>query len=163
MRILAFDPGPTKTGFGVVDCEGLRFRYVAAGHVPSDVATLRALLLAHPLAAVAIEVIGGYVYEHKRGAMLLATKPVEERIARLMGDDRPAPLTLTASVVRRAAIGRGSADDAAVAAVVRARLVGLPARTNVHARDALLLAMVAAPRFLARRDPPCAARYVIAR
>lgn len=33
MRILGIDPGLRRTGFGVVDADGMRLRYVASGTI----------------------------------------------------------------------------------------------------------------------------------
>ena len=33
MRVLGIDPGLRTTGFGVVECEGARLRYVASGTI----------------------------------------------------------------------------------------------------------------------------------
>lgn len=33
MRVLGIDPGLRRTGFGVIDAEGMRLRYVASGTI----------------------------------------------------------------------------------------------------------------------------------
>jgi crossover junction endodeoxyribonuclease RuvC len=42
MRILGIDPGLQTTGFGVIDCDGPRLRYVASGTIktPPSIAAI---------------------------------------------------------------------------------------------------------------------------
>ena len=42
MRILGIDPGLQTTGFGVVDTEGARLKYVASGTISSGASTFAA-------------------------------------------------------------------------------------------------------------------------
>ena len=38
IRILGIDPGLRTTGFGVIECEGARLRYVASGTIKAETA-----------------------------------------------------------------------------------------------------------------------------
>lgn len=148
IRILGVDPGSGATGWGVVDCAGPRLSFVAAGVIRPK----RALSRAERLAAI-----------HQGLAALIAEmKPdeaaVEEtfvnaspRDALVLGEARgvallaPAQAGLAvaeyaANTIKKAVVGRGHAEKAQVAAMVR---VLLPASGEqaADAADALAVAI----------------------
>lgn len=168
MKVLAvaFDPGSGKAGsaWGAVVDDGSKTVYVAHGAVPYQappnevlgVVRATALMLRHDRPAPTGMVLGvesavGYLSSkvrvkavldvaHEAGRLhgLLETLAAGEVLvlpANAPGDGRSWRGMLT---------GMARAGDADVAATLRLVLTGMPERTNVHARDALGLAVVAA-------------------
>lgn len=145
--VLAFDPGPTSTGFAVVATVAVgnvrRHTYVDGGQCSSTPEGFAAVLEAFPGVRVAIEQVAGYAYEQARSAQLIATARVGGLLEGLARSDGRAVQTIAAGQWRKSLCGRSSADDATIKRAVGVFVVGLPKRTNVHVRDALGLAVVA--------------------
>ena len=40
IRIIGIDPGLRRTGWGIVEADGVRLSYVASGHITSDARTI---------------------------------------------------------------------------------------------------------------------------
>ena len=147
MRILGIDPGLRVTGFGVLEQDAGRLRYVTSGCVRSGegelAARLKALLdgLAEVITAnrpqqVAIERVFVNVNPHStlllgqaRGAAIcaavIAGLPVAE---------------YTALQVKQAVVGKGRAKKEQVQHMVR-RLLALPGDPSPDAADALACAI----------------------
>jgi crossover junction endodeoxyribonuclease RuvC len=147
MRILGIDPGLRVTGFGVLEHDGNKLRYVTSGCVRSGegelAARLKALLdgLAEVIGAnrpecVAIEKVFVNVNPHStlllgqaRGAAVcaavIAGLPVAE---------------YTALQVKQAVVGKGRAKKDQVQHMVR-RLLALPGDPSPDAADALACAI----------------------
>lgn len=149
--VLAFDPGPKECGFAAATvAPGGRPRFVAGGNVPSDHDSLVALIerwVGTGPITIAIELPGSYARDFYRFNDLMNTRGVGERIATLAKDrDIPCVQILVQGVRRRLAggkgSGRGTPGDAAVKRTLAMLVQDLPARTNVHLRDALALAVV---------------------
>ena len=147
MRILGIDPGLQVTGFGVIDKQGQRLRYVTSGCVRSGsgelAERLRALLdglneviAAHRPQQVVIEKVFVNVNPQStlalgqaRGAAIcaavLAGLPVAE---------------YTALQVKKSVVGNGQAKKEQVQHMVR-RLLSLPGAPGADAADALACAI----------------------
>jgi Holliday junction resolvasome RuvABC endonuclease subunit len=153
-RVVAFDPGPTWTGFAVLDVIGNRPSYVEAGRIESTVDAVCSVLVEHGaghVARIAVEVVDArYGIAGPRGAALIDTNGIAVgivwacRMLRYDVDPMPAP------VWRKALLGKATAGDDAVKLAVQRLVVGWPTRSNAHARDAAGLGVVASWRVRAR-------------
>lgn len=148
MRILGLDPGLRVTGWGVVEAQGNRLSHVADGVVTSDdgaaladrLAQLHdgvmAVIEAHAPAEAAVEEtfvnrnpISTLKLGQARGVVLLAPA----RCGLVVAEYTP-------NAVKKAVVGRGHAEKAQVALMVRTLLPGaVPARAD--AADALAVAI----------------------
>ena len=150
MRVLGIDPGLRTTGFGVVECEGSRLRYVASG-------TIRT-------AAVAIGDLPGRLKVIFDGVREVAARyaptcasveivfvNVNPQATLLLGQARGAALSAlvshelavaeyTALQMKRAIVGHGQAKKEQVQQMVM-RLLALPGLPGPDAADALGLAI----------------------
>lgn len=146
LRVLGVDPGPSHCGWGVVERaeRNGRARFVAGGRIPSDNESLRRLVGDPGLSVdvVAIEQPSGFIFERARGAQVMATRGVADAIAMAAETLGRKVVQLTANQVRRSLCGpsNGIPGDRAVKMAVGLYVVGLPAKTNSHVRDALLVA-----------------------
>ena len=148
IRILGVDPGSAATGWGVVDCDGPRLSFVAAGVIRPPkgearaaklafiYAALRALIEAHRPDEAAVEET--FVNASPRDALVLG----EARGAALMA---PASAGLdvaeyATNSVKKAVVGRGHAAKEQVQAMVRVLLPTAGAQAQ-DAADALAVAI----------------------
>jgi len=148
MRVLGIDPGSRRTGWGVVQLEGTRLRYVRAGTiaVPEKLALpkrlhliyqeLQRIISEHEPATVAVEEIFFAKYAnaalklgHARGVALLVAAESDIEVH----EYPPA-------IVKRTVVGRGSADKKQVGRLVTA-LLGLQTPPEEDAADALAVAI----------------------
>jgi Holliday junction resolvasome RuvABC endonuclease subunit len=111
--------------------------------LPSRRGAARALFAEHQPAVVAVEVPDGFVHAKYRGPTLLATARVAGGLAWLAEGETLRVIELPAAAWRQTLVGRPHAKDAVIKLAVERLVTGLPARTNVHVRDALGLAIVA--------------------
>lgn len=148
MRILGLDPGLRVTGWGVVEAVGNRLSHVADGTVTSDAGADLAVRLAqlhdgvmavidryHPAEAAVEETfvnknpISTLKLGQARGVVLLAPARCGLAVAEY-----------TPNAIKKAVVGRGHAEKAQVALMVRTLLPGAaPARAD--AADALAVAI----------------------
>ena len=147
-RILGIDPGLRHLGWGVVDQDGSRLRYVASGRVsPPAKGEMGQRLMA--LAGGIEDVIG----EHGPAAAAIEETFVNEgaRSALLLGQARGVALMVlaasgfaigeyAATVVKKAVVGTGRADKRQVADMVARLLPGAKAASPDEA-DALAVAI----------------------
>lgn len=155
MILLAIDPGSKKHGWACVRLEGLRVRRLAHGDVNNDWRSFDMLrnqmrALGHVVEAVAIETPEGYVHEAFRGPTLIATAHAAGGMAWLAQYWGLQVIELSAAKVRKALVGRSTSPkgkkglmDQLITEAVNANVLGMPKTSNVHARDALALAIVA--------------------
>ena len=148
MRVLGIDPGSRRTGWGVVQLEGLRLRHLGAGTItiadklslPERLRVIHVelgrIIREHRPEAVAVEEIFFAKYAnaalklgHARGVALLVA--AESEIA--VHEYPPA-------IVKRTIVGRGGADKAQVGHLIMA-LLGLQAPPEEDAADALAVAI----------------------
>jgi crossover junction endodeoxyribonuclease RuvC len=149
-RILGIDPGLQRTGFGVIDVEGSRLRYIASG----TISTLEARRGDLPARIKLIfdgvsEVVRRY--EPQAGCAEIVFVNVNPQSTLLLGQARGAAIAAmvaadlsvaeyTALQMKKAVVGRGLATKAQVQEMVK-RLLGLSALPGKDAADALGLAI----------------------
>ena len=146
IRILGIDPGSTVTGWGVVEAAGPKLHYVASGIIrpkrtashPEKLAeifaSLRALISCHQPDVAAVEETfvnasprDALVLGQARGAAILAPASAELPVSEY-----------AANTVKKSVVGKGHADKAQVAAMVR---VLLPKSGEVKSDEADALAV----------------------
>jgi len=146
-RILGIDPGSRMTGYGVVDCEGGRQRYVASGTVRTGGGPLAERL--RVIFADLSEVIA--TYRPEESAVEQVFVHVNPDSALKLGQARGAAICACAShdlpvgeytprPLKPAVTGSGAANKAQVQEMVK-RLLALPALPPSDAADALAVAL----------------------
>lgn len=148
MRILGIDPGLRRTGFGVVDVQGTRLRYVASGTivVPS----------AQPLAArlkVILDNLREVAHDTQpdQAAMERVFLNANPASTLLLGQARGAALCAladcglqvqeyTALQIKKAVVGTGRANKTQIQVMVR-HLLNLDGEPAADAADALACAI----------------------
>lgn len=159
MRFVAIDPGPDVSAFAIVepvDAKTSRARFIDGGLFDSTHESIESFLKAHAGAQLAVEVIAGYVHEHARGAQLLLTSAIAERIVTIARTLGFTPTTMPAAEWRGIFAGSRVASDPRVRKACElwvANMPKLPARTilatkkvssvHVHVRDATGFAVAA--------------------
>ncbi len=158
IRILGVDPGSAATGWGVVDMAGPRLSYVASGVIrPKRGAAhaqklsaifegLKAVIDAHAPGEAAVEET--FVNASPRDALVLGQA---RGVALLAPGLAGLPVAeYAANSVKKSVVGRGHADKAQVAAMVRVLLpkCGSPASDEA---DALAVAICHAHHFGVKR------------
>jgi crossover junction endodeoxyribonuclease RuvC len=148
IRILGIDPGSGATGWGVVDCTGAKLAFVAAGVIRPK----RALARAERLAAIHQALAGIIAAQTPDEAAVEETfVNASPRDALVLGEARGVALLApalaglevaeyAANTIKKSVVGKGHAEKAQVAAMVR---VLLPASGDqaADAADALAVAI----------------------
>ena len=150
MRVLGIDPGLRTTGFGVLDVDGPRLRYVASGVIATsgvDQGNLPARL------KVLFDGIGelNARYQPQVAVVEIVFVNVNPQATLLLGQARGALLTAlvscqldvaeyTALQMKQAVAGHGKAAKAQVQEMVK-RLLDLPGLPGSDAADALGIAI----------------------
>jgi crossover junction endodeoxyribonuclease RuvC len=150
MRVLGIDPGLQTTGFGVVDADGPRLRYVASGTIKTAAAARgdlpeRLKIIFEGVCEVARR------YEAQCAAVEIVFVNVNPQSTLLLGQARGAALAAlvscelvvseyTALQMKKAVVGHGQAKKEQVQAMV-ARLLSLTAAPGTDAADALGIAI----------------------
>jgi crossover junction endodeoxyribonuclease RuvC len=148
LRLVGLDPGLQRTGWGVLDADANRLRFVAAGVVATEAAAplaerllalyrgLRDMLAAHDCAVAAVEetvvnrnAASSLKLGHARGVVLLAAAHAGLPVAEY-----------AAKTVKRAVVGTGAAEKHQVAVMVR-RLLPTTGPLTADAADALAVAI----------------------
>ncbi len=158
IRILGLDPGTAATGWGVIDRDGPRLSFVAAGVIRQPRAasraeklsrifsSLTAIIEAHQPAASAVEET--FVNASPRDALVLgAARGVALLAPALAGLD---VAEYAANTVKKSVVGKGHADKGQVQAMVRVLLPASGAQAS-DAADALAVAICHAHHMDARR------------
>jgi crossover junction endodeoxyribonuclease RuvC len=148
VRLLGIDPGLRFTGWGLIDVDGNRLKYIADGviatdnivSVPARLKTLHdalmALLDVHRPAEAAVE----ETYVNRNGAATLKLG-YARGVALLTPALAGVPVTeYAAKTVKLAVVGTGGAEKAQVAMMVRRLLPGAILR-RADAADALAVAI----------------------
>ena len=150
MRILGIDPGLQRTGFGVVEVDGARLRYVASG-------TISTLEVARGNLPARIKLIFDGVcevrerYQPQASSVEIVFVNVNPQSTLLLGQARGAALAAlvsgglpvaeyTALQMKKAVVGHGLAKKDQIQAMVM-RLLQLPGLPGPDAADALGLAI----------------------
>ena len=150
MRILGIDPGLRTTGFGVVDLEGQKLRYVASGTIRTD--KVEQGLLPQRLKVLydgIHEVIARY--QPACSAVEIVFVNVNPQASLLLGQARGCCVTAlvscnlevaeyTALQMKKAITGQGRAAKSQIQEMVK-RMLKLPAAPGPDASDALGLAI----------------------
>jgi len=147
MRVIGFDPGLRRTGWGVVDVTGSRLTHVAngvcttgsgdlAGRLADLYAAIEAVVLAHRPDQAAVE----HTFVNKDAAGTL--KLGQARAISLLVPARHAiPVAEYApNAVKKAVVGVGHADKVQIQHMVRTLLPGAKL-TGADAADALAVAI----------------------
>jgi crossover junction endodeoxyribonuclease RuvC len=150
LRILGIDPGLQRTGFGVIEADGPRLRYVASG----TISTLEAPRGDLPLRLKIIfegvrEVMQAWAPDCAAAEIVFVN--VNPQSTLLLGQARGAALAAlvagglpvaeyTALQMKKAVVGHGLANKSQVQEMVR-RLLKLPGVPGKDAADALGLAI----------------------
>lgn len=148
MRILGIDPGLRITGFGVLEAEGSRLRYVASGRITSDEREPLPRRIATLFAGIR-EVVDTWQPTH--AAIEIVFVNVNPQLTLLLGQARGAALSAltatglpvaeyTALQVKKAVVGHGKANKEQVQYMVT-RLLALAAAPGADAADALACAI----------------------
>ncbi|MBI1339173.1 crossover junction endodeoxyribonuclease RuvC [bacterium] len=151
IRVLGVDPGLRITGWGVIETEGPRRRWIAHG----TISPAPALPLAVRLGEIALglrEVI--VTYAPDEAAVEETFVNVNPRSTLLLGQARGAVLATLATAqvpvvefaarkVKQSIVGAGSADKSQVAFMVK-RLLPLAGEVKADAADALAIALCGA-------------------
>lgn len=147
MRILGIDPGLRATGFGVIDADGPRLRYVASGVIriapgalPPRLGTIHAgiseVVRQYGPQASVVEII--FVNVNPQSTLLLG-QARGAAITTLVAAGLPVH-EYTAVQVKQAVTGTGRAAKSQVQAMVQ-RLLALPGIPSPDAADALACAI----------------------
>ena len=151
IRILGIDPGLQTTGFGVIETDGAKLRYVASG-------TISTLKLARGDLPGRIKVLFDGVrevvqrYQPQQASLEIVFVNVSPQSSLLLGQARGAALAAlvagdlpvseyTALQMKKGVVGHGQAKKEQVQEMV-ARLLALPGLPGKDAADALGLAIV---------------------
>ena len=149
-RILGIDPGLNTTGFGVIEAEGARLRYVASG-------TISTAKVAKGELPARIKVIFEGVrevvqrYAPEQASMEIVFVNVNPQSTLLLGQARGAAMAAlvsaglpvaeyTATQMKKGVVGHGQAKKEQIQQMV-ARLLALPGLPGKDASDALGLAI----------------------
>ena len=150
MRILGIDPGLRTTGFGVIEADGARLRYVASGTIKTDGVLSGALPLRLKVIFDGVREIAQR-YQPGCASVEIVFVNVNPQSTLLLGQARGAALTAlvcdelavseyTALQMKKAIVGHGQARKEQVQEMVR-RLLDLPGLPGKDAADALGLAI----------------------
>lgn len=148
MRILGIDPGLRITGFGVLESEGAKLRYVASGRITSNEREPLPTRIAALFAGIR-EVVDTWKPTH--AAIEIVFVNVNPQSTLLLGQARGAALSAltatglpvaeyTALQVKKAVVGHGKANKEQVQYMVT-RLLSLAAAPGADAADALACAI----------------------
>ena len=147
-RVLGIDPGLRMTGFGVIEVQGQKLRYVASGCIKSNSEQQLPERL-HTLFAGVTEIIE--TYRPDVAAVEQVFSNVNPQSTLLLGQARGAAVTAlvakqlpvseyTALQVKQSVVGHGKAAKQQVAHMVM-RLLALPGEPGSDAADALACAI----------------------
>jgi crossover junction endodeoxyribonuclease RuvC len=150
MRILGIDPGLQTTGFGVIDVDGPRLRYVASGTIRTAGAARGDLPARLAIIFDGVREVARR-YEAQCAAVEIVFVNVNPQSTLLLGQARGAALAAlvagklevaeyTALQMKKAVVGHGQAKKDQVQAMVT-RLLSLRAAPGPDAADALGLAI----------------------
>ena len=147
IRIIGIDPGSRITGYGVVDTDGFRHRYVASGFIP-----IKADTLGDKLGIIFVEV-SRIVTTWKPESMAIEQVFVKHNAdsALKLGQARGAAICAgvqaelpigeyTPRAIKKAVVGSGAADKQQIQQMIQ-RLLGLETLPQSDEADALAIAI----------------------
>lgn len=146
-RILGIDPGSRVTGYGIIDSDGTRLRYVASGCIRTEATelaprlkviygTVRALVEEHRPDEVAVERV--FVHRNADSALKLGQARSAAICATFV--DGVEVHEYAARAVKQAVVGQGGAEKVQVQHMVRA-LLKVDAALAADEADALAVAL----------------------
>lgn len=159
-HLLAIDPGSKEIGWVFVRRENARVRYLVSGKAEVTPVAIRKLLtmdyVVGTMARLAIEVVEGAVFEPFRAPDLFKTAEAVGVIEALAWSAGYETIRMPAKAVRKALVGKASSPkkglmDKLIDDAVKSNVLGWPATSNVHVRDAAALAIVANWQLVSRR------------
>ena len=150
MRILGIDPGLRTTGFGVIESEGAKLRYVASGTIKTESVGTASLPLRLKIIFDGVREVTAR-YRPDCASVEIVFVNVNPQSTQLLGQARGAALTAlvsneltvaeyTALQMKKAVVGHGQARKEQVQEMVK-RLLALPGLPGKDAADALGLAI----------------------
>ena len=150
MRILGIDPGLRCTGFGVIDADGSKLRYVASGTIKTDAVHIGQLPARLKILFDGVREVTQR-YQPQCSAVEIVFVNVNPQSTLLLGQARGAAVAAlmhseidvaeyTALQMKKAIVGHGKAAKHQVQEMVR-RLLALPGLPGKDAADALGLAI----------------------
>lgn len=150
MRILGIDPGLRTTGFGIIDRDGAKLRYVASGTIKTDGVDAGQLPLRLKVIFDGVREIVAR-YEPQCASVEIVFVNVNPQSTLMLGQARGAALSAlvscsleiaeyTALQMKKAVVGHGQAKKEQVQQMM-ARLLALPGLPGKDAADALGLAL----------------------
>ncbi len=150
MRILGIDPGLRTTGFGVIESEGAKLRYIASGTIKTESVGTASLPLRLKIIFDGVREVAAR-YAPTCASVEIFFVNVNPQSTLLLGQARGAALSAlvsheltvaeyTALQMKRAIVGHGQAKKEQVQQMVM-RLLALPGLPGPDAADALGLAI----------------------
>jgi len=150
MRVLGIDPGLRTTGFGLVEKDGARLRYIASGTIRTGTAALGDLPARLKIIFEGVREVAAR-YAPTCASVEIVFVSVNPQSTLLLGQARGAALSAlvadqlsvaeyTALQMKRAIVGHGQAKKEQVQQMVM-RLLSLPGVPGKDAADALGLAI----------------------
>ncbi len=147
IRVIGIDPGSRITGYGVVDTDGFRHRYVSSGYIP-----IKADTLADKLGIIFTEV-GKLMATWQPASMAIEQVFVKRNVdsALKLGQARGAAICAavqanvplgeyTPRAIKKAVVGSGAADKQQIQPMIQ-RLLDLDALPQSDEADALAIAI----------------------
>ena len=147
IRVIGIDPGSRITGYGVVDTDGFRHKYVASGFIQ-----IKADTLGDKLGIIFAEV-GKIVTTWKPDSMAIEQVFVKHNVdsALKLGQARGAAICAavqaelpigeyTPRAIKKAVVGSGAADKQQIQHMIQ-RLLGLDSLPQCDEADALAIAI----------------------
>ncbi len=147
IRVIGIDPGSRITGYGVVDTDGFRHKYVTSGFIEIKADTLADKL------GIIFEEVSRIVADWKPESMAIEQVFVKHNVdsALKLGQARGAAICAavqasiplgeyTPRAIKKAVVGSGAADKAQVQQMIQ-RLLGLDALPQSDEADALAIAI----------------------
>ncbi len=148
-RILGLDPGLNSTGWGIVDKEGFRIRYIACGVIKTSVSqdlSVRLSKIFQELTQIMDQfqpdttvVEETFVNKNPASALKLG---MARGVILMAPSYKGLPVfSYTANQVKKSIVGAGHADKEQVAAMIRVLLPTAPIKLLPDASDALAVAL----------------------
>ena len=147
IRVIGIDPGSRITGYGVVDTDGFRHKYVTSGFIEIKADTLADKL------GIIFEEVSRIVADWKPESMAIEQVFVKHNVdsALKLGQARGAAICAAVQAklplgeyspraIKKAVVGSGAADKAQVQQMIQ-RLLGLDALPQSDEADALAIAI----------------------
>lgn len=161
LRVLAFDPGSSSSGWARIDVRWgvgmpVTSTFVAKGVVANDVHVINELIARPDVDLVALEQPESYSFKRRQkdGSMkqygskmvgyLMAARGASDQMKAMAQLGGKKVFEVPATKVRRLICGRSSAKDATVKEAILRLVAGWPKASNTHERDAAACGVAAA-------------------